>query len=903
MSLTHSGLRIRRGTNTLLLALGILSGGFARAQQIVEFPVPTAASQPLGIVTGPDGALWFTENSANKIGRMTTDGAVTEFPIATPASNPARITRGPDGALWFTEFSTSANKIGRITTQGVVTEFNVPTESSRPLGITGGPDGNIWFTEASGHNIGRITPAGVITEFPIPPRGPFPAEPYSIVAGPDGAIWFSDGSNGRVGRITTEGAITLFRVDSECCAWLAEIAAGPDANLWFVETNDNKIGRITPAGEFTYFTGLGPGFNQGGPPTDAYGIAAGADGALWFTEVTSNRIGRITTDGVISLFSVPTAGSQPNIITRGPDGALWFTELHANKIGRISAGESFPQECGVSSTTLCLNAERFRVEVDWQVPSQGTSGVGNAVPLTGDTGYFWFFSSNNIELVVKVVDGRAFNGHYWVFYGALSDVAYTVTVTDMMTGTAKTYSNLQGQLASVADTAAFRESGPLRALEPSNPPPGMAAPAISFTHAVSDLTFTQFPLPTANSLPTVITGGPDGALWFVEAGANKIGRITTAGVLTEFAVPSTPFGITAGPDGAIWFTEPTAAKIGRITVAGAVTEYPLAANSGPNQITAGPDGALWFTDGPRNAIGRITTAGVVSEFTIPTPDAQPWGIISGPDGNVWFAEQSGNPTTKGSRGAIGRITPGGTITEFRSSIPEATPVGIVAGPDGNLWFTEFNSFRVGRITTDGIITESQRLPGEIRGESSLTVGPDGALWFPDDLTPYGKISRLTTSWNLSEFELPSPDVRSRGIATGADGNVWFTDFGGNKVWRAAVMGSTSQCTTGSQTLCLNAERFRVQVNWRVPSQGTSGVGRAVSLTGDTGYFWFFSSNNVELTIKVVDGRPFNGRFWVFYGALSDVEYTITVTDTTSGITKTYDNPQGRLASVADTAAF
>ncbi len=82
-----------------------------------------------------------------------------------------------------------------------------------------------------------------------------------------------------------------------------------------------------------------------------------------------------------------------------------------------------------------------------------------------------------------------------------------------------------------------------------------------------------------------------------------------------------------------------------------------------------------------------------------------------------------------------------------------------------------------------------------------------------------------------------------------------------------------------------------------------GVGRAVALTPDTGYFWFFSSNNVELVIKVVDGRAFNGFFWVFYGALSDVEYTITVTDTDTGAVKTYTNPQGRLASVADVAAF
>ena len=89
----------------------------------------------------------------------------------------------------------------------------------------------------------------------------------------------------------------------------------------------------------------------------------------------------------------------------------------------------------------------------------------------------------------------------------------------------------------------------------------------------------------------------------------------------------------------------------------------------------------------------------------------------------------------------------------------------------------------------------------------------------------------------------------------------------------------------------------------MPSQGTSGVGTATALTGDTGDFWFFSANNLELIIKVLDARVINNKFWVFYGALSNVEYTITITDTQTGAVKTYTNPSGNLASVADTSAF
>lgn len=111
------------------------------------------------------------------------------------------------------------------------------------------------------------------------------------------------------------------------------------------------------------------------------------------------------------------------------------------------------------------------------------------------------------------------------------------------------------------------------------------------------------------------------------------------------------------------------------------------------------------------------------------------------------------------------------------------------------------------------------------------------------------------------------------------------------------------CMPGQTTICLNNNRFQVQVSWRVPAQGTSGMGMAMPLTADTGSFWFFSSTNLELVIKILDGTPVNGHFWVFYGALSNVEYTITVTDTVTGLVKMYFNPNGQLASVADISAF
>jgi hypothetical protein len=115
--------------------------------------------------------------------------------------------------------------------------------------------------------------------------------------------------------------------------------------------------------------------------------------------------------------------------------------------------------------------------------------------------------------------------------------------------------------------------------------------------------------------------------------------------------------------------------------------------------------------------------------------------------------------------------------------------------------------------------------------------------------------------------------------------------------------AAAPCVPSATRLCLQGGRFAVEADWR-DFQGNEGKGTAVPLPGgDTGWFWFFGPDNVEVVLKVLDGRPLTGKFWVFYGALSSVQYTLTVTDTETGNVKDYKNPSGWLASVADTGAF
>lgn len=120
--------------------------------------------------------------------------------------------------------------------------------------------------------------------------------------------------------------------------------------------------------------------------------------------------------------------------------------------------------------------------------------------------------------------------------------------------------------------------------------------------------------------------------------------------------------------------------------------------------------------------------------------------------------------------------------------------------------------------------------------------------------------------------------------------------------RPLVAADAAACGRAS-ALCLGGGRFAVEAYWRTPD-GSGGFGQPVPLASDSGYFWFFDPENVELAVKVLNGCGINNRFWFFAGGLTDVEVTLIVIDNSFGRTMVYTNPQGRaFQPITDTAAF
>src|SRR6266508_3388650 len=333
--------------------------------------------------------------------------------------------------------------------------------------------------------------------------------------------------------------------------------------------------------------------------------------------------------------------------------------------------------------------------------------------------------------------------------------------------------------------------------------------------------FSEFPVPTADSQLRGITAGPDGNIWFSEQLGKKIGRITPSGVITEFPITGSlvsPEEMPAGPDGNVWFSD--FISVGRVTPSGTITRFPIASNSFPGGIVTGPDGNIWFTlfATDHQRIGRISPAGgVVTEFPV-FGTIQLKGLTTGPDGNLWFTDPLSNQ--------VGRMTTSGAVTLFPLPAGVTGPYEIVTGPDGNLWFT--SAFHIGRMTTAGVVTAFADPGGDF--PTGIAAGPDGNMWFTEQTANH--IVRITLTGQMTEFTPPTVTSGPLDIAAGSDGALWFIETRGNKIGRITV----GTCAPSPTKLCLSGARFSVSATWQ--SATGSGVANAISLTSDTGYFWF-----------------------------------------------------------------
>ncbi len=619
------------------------------------------------------------------------------------------------------------------------------------------------------------------------------------------------------------------------------------------------------------------------------------------------------------------------------------------------------------STQLVLNG-RFVVEASWMAPG-GIAQTAQAVPLTDDTGSFWFSSNDNLELVVRVLDQRAVDGHFWVLYGALSDFQYQITITDTKTGAQKVYANPAGRLAGGTDRTAF---GP----EPPATP--LAAPSTlpDWTPSRLGPEFQVNVTARGGQGSPAVAVGPDGGSMIAWLG-------DPYGVQCRFYDPAgQPLG------GEVVPAAQTAAPQS-VRVAADITGQYLVVWSDQARVKAriyGPGGhpatgEIAVGDNSEQQGSADVVADPAGGFLVAWPETysqtlrlQRFSSLGSPVGNEAVIAQPGQDVRLAAYPAGGGFVLAWTrVTAFldddvwalrldRSALPvslspvqaNADPVrhpgysqgpAPVVHPDGGfsvVWTTYAGAtpHAVPGLFARRYGANGQPAGGVLQLANGDRVGnwngnalalPGGqvmALWYDESMAADfdgGTFARLyDASWQPlgSPFRvntytanlqiLPAAAVSSTGTVVTA----WtstvpavaeppieiFTGQDGDGAGVFAQRFALTSCATGGDQLCLGG-RFRVRVRYTDPASGAMRFAHAATLTGDTGAFWFAQASDTDLTIKVLDGRPFNAHFWVFYGALSDLAYTITVTDTVTGKFRRYRNPAHHQGSGKDLTAF
>lgn len=297
----------------------------------------------------------------------------------------------------------------------------------------------------------------------------------------------------------------------------------------------------------------------------------------------------------------------------------------------------------------------------------------------------------------------------------------------------------------------------------------------------------------------------------------------------------------------------------------------------PTGITSDCDGAggLSYDDGAFEAGIRPTTpdgfGNMVTRFDLPAGTHRLGKVCV-----CWIRFDTGTDDLDYSVRVWAANGPGGVPGSLLAESVALTATGI-PGAGGRFYTADLTSLNIQR-------------------SGSIYIGP---RWAPGTANVFLCSDRSATTparpnyFNVENFaeQPPTSEVPADNRALGIRATIAQTQ--------------APTCTPGATTLCLNDGRFRVTVTWR-DFQGQTGSGQAIALPAydDSGLFYFFSSNNLEMLIKVLDGCSINDNYWVFFAGTTNVEFEVTVTDTDHNLTKTYDNALGHPANaVTDTAAF
>ncbi|MFL6201207.1 MAG: choice-of-anchor Q domain-containing protein [Thermoanaerobaculia bacterium] len=590
--------------------------------------------------------------------------------------------------------------------------------------------------------------------------------------------------------------------------------------------------------------------------------------------------------------------------------------------------------CLPGGSVLCLSGLRVTATLDERFPSRGAQAVPLTVGTSIDTGNFWFFAPDNLEILVKVLNGCALNGHLWVFASGLTDVGVHLQAVDPKTGRTWSYDHAAGTtFPPRLDTDAFPCPAP--------PEPGVGG---------------EGPLTPGPGEVFRVTRTSDGH----EDGACDQDCSLREAVVAANARPSTSV-IVLGP-GVYTLSIPGSGEddahtgdldvTAPLVILGAGAKRTILDGGGIDRVldVRETEDSLelhdltvrngWSRSGPGEGGGGIQAAGPLTLVRC----AVDGNRADGPGGGIlaldWLDVR--DSTVSGNRAGGS----GGGLASGLLGLENVTISGNQAGDLGGGISSDFGLVRLVNVTVTG--NSAAAWGGGIAAHPENCVWDDGSCWessrmertivagntgfqnLPDDCFGLPLLPSAFNRFGVGQGCDPGPDDVAGTASHPLDPRLSpLADHGGPTLTHLPLPGSPvldaapaydcipvdqrglprpsggcdagavelqPSCEPDAETLCIGGggigggNRFRITVRWT--AQGRSGTGKAVPLALDTGAFWFFDPANLELTVKVLDGCGVNGRVWVFLTGLTDVGVEVRVEDTATSSIWTHIHAAG-----------